>query len=534
MNQQLFLNTFKLSKLIIRRDRVRLAVWILAISLASIGTASAFDGIYSSQEERQQVAATMDNPAVTALVGKGYGLDNYTTAVMFSHEMLMMTALIIGVMAILLVARYTRGDEEEGRTEMVRALPTGRLAGLTSVVLVMVGVYILLAVITGVGLSVLPVESFTTSGSFTYGAALGASGLIFSSIALLFAQLSSTARGTIGLSFIVLGASYFIRAIGDVSHEPLSWLSPFGWVQEARIFVDNNWWVLGMTFAIAVILSLLAFYLHVIRDVGAGFLPDRPGKIHAKKRILNTFGFGLHMQRVGLIAWGIGLFIYGATYGSVFGEIETYVEQIEVMEQFLQPTDGTALSAQFLGMLMVIVSIFCTVPVLMAMFKLKGEEKKNRLESMLSTKLSRQKLFISYAGIAWLVSIIMMTLAAVGMGAAGVQTSNGELPFSDFLIAGLNHLPAMWVVLGLGILLYGLLPGGTTIAWAYLGYSFFVVYLGGMMNFPDWVEKGSVFSYISNYPLEEIDWLALVVLTVIALILTIIGSISFRKRDLQG
>ncbi|WP_307794962.1 hypothetical protein [Alkalihalobacillus sp. BA299] len=86
----------------------------------------------------------------------------------------------------------------------------------------MISINILLALVVGFGLYALQIGSMDLQGSFLYGAALGATGIFFSSVTGLFAQLSESARGTIGWSFSMLGIAYLIRAVGDVSYETLS------------------------------------------------------------------------------------------------------------------------------------------------------------------------------------------------------------------------------------------------------------------------------------------------------------------------
>ena len=98
-------------------------------------------------KERQAIAETMMNPAMAAMVGRGYGLDNYTIGAMMAHQMLLFTALAVGLMSILLIARHTRADEEDGRIEMIRSLPTGRLSNIHATMLVLCGMNLLLALL---------------------------------------------------------------------------------------------------------------------------------------------------------------------------------------------------------------------------------------------------------------------------------------------------------------------------------------------------------------------------------------------------
>lgn len=80
----------------------------------------------------------MRNPAVTAMFGHGYGLDNYTFGAIMAHQMLLFTALAVAIMSILTVIRHTRGDEDSGRIEMLRSLPVGRLSNLSATLVVFI------------------------------------------------------------------------------------------------------------------------------------------------------------------------------------------------------------------------------------------------------------------------------------------------------------------------------------------------------------------------------------------------------------
>ncbi|GAE30522.1 hypothetical protein [Halalkalibacter hemicellulosilyticus] len=60
-------------RFIVKRDRIRIPIWLLAITVFTVLTASSFSGLYQTEEERQAIAETMRNPAMTAMVGPGYG-----------------------------------------------------------------------------------------------------------------------------------------------------------------------------------------------------------------------------------------------------------------------------------------------------------------------------------------------------------------------------------------------------------------------------------------------------------------------------
>jgi len=64
----------------------------------------------------------MRNPAMTFMLGPGWGLDNYTIGAMVGHEMLLFAAMLAAIMNILVVQALTRSSEEDGRHEAA-ALP---------------------------------------------------------------------------------------------------------------------------------------------------------------------------------------------------------------------------------------------------------------------------------------------------------------------------------------------------------------------------------------------------------------------------
>jgi ABC-2 type transport system permease protein len=528
---QLFYNTGKLARFQLRLDRLRIPIWLLSLTIVTIATAMAFTDLYKTDQDRQGIAETMVNPAMTAMVGKGYGLDNYTNGAMMAHQMLLFTAITVAIMSIILVARHTRADEEDGRIEMIRSLPSGRLANLHATICNLIGTNVVLALIVGFGLYSLRIESMDLEGSLLYGAALGATGIIFTAITALFAQLSESSRGTIGFSFTVLGIAYLVRAIGDVGNETLSWFSPLGWVLGTETYVNNYWWPILLTIGVALAIILLTFYLNAIRDIEAGFFPSKPGRKYASRFLQSPLGLALRLQRTGLISWAVGVFILGVSYGSILGDLESFSAEIELI---LTPVEGVSLVEQFLPMLMSIIAMICTIPALMAMFKLKGEEKKNRTEHLLVRAISRRRLLASYFIISIVVSFVMLSLAAIGLGVAGNSVMDEKIVFSTFYNAAMVYLPAMWIMIGIGVLLIGIAPKLTGLTWLYLVYSFVVVYLGGLFQFPEWVGKISPYAHIPQLPIEDMDFAKASILTVIAVVTILIGFIGYRKRDIQG
>ena len=534
MSNQLFTKTGALSRFILRRDRLRIPVWLISIAALTFVVAEAFTDLYASEEAKLGMAETMRNPAMAAMVGRGYGLDNYTNGAMMAHQMLLFTGIAVAIMCVLLVARHTRTDEEDGRIELIRSLPTGRLSSLNATLIVMLGVNVVLALLIGIGLYALQIESMDLEGSLLYGAALGAIGLFFTAITAVFAQASENARGTIGLSFTVLGVAYLLRAVGDAGNEAISWFSPLGWVLGAEVYVNNYWWPILLTVGVSIAISILALYLNAIRDLGSGFIPAKPGRKYASVFLQSPLGLTLRLQRTGLIAWAIGMFVLGASYGSVLGDLESFFTDNEMLQGLISPTGDFSLTEQFMTMLMSIMAMISTIPAIMAMNKLIGEEKKNRTEHLLARAVSRTRLIGSSFVVSIATSFVMLSLAAIGLWSAGNAVMEEGLALGRLYGAAMVYLPAMWIMIALAVLLTGLLPKFTGLSWIYLLYSFIVVYLGGLLQFPEWMGNLSPFGQVPQIPVEDMDFMKVIVLSTIAIVVTILGFIAYNKRDIHG
>lgn len=334
------------------------------------------------------------------------------------------------------------------------------------------------------------------------------------------------------MAFLLI--AYLIRAVGDVSNEGLSMLSPLGWLAQTEAYSSNNWWPILLLIGISLILFVLANYLNAVRDLGSGFIHARPGKSHASAFLQSPLGLSFRLQRTAFIFWGIGMLVLGASYGSVMGDLESFFQGNEMLEQMLIEQEGYSLTEQFIPMLLLIMGILATVPPVMAINKLVAEEKKQRVEHLFARAVSRTKLLGSYLLIAVVNGFMMISLVAIGLWSAAVVVMEDGFAFSTIYGAAMIYYPAMFVMLGLAVFFIGFFPKLTSVIWIYLAYSFFVLYLGGLFQLQDWVGKLSPFGYIPRLPVEPLEWTPVIILTIIAVLLMLLGFIGYRKRDIEG
>jgi len=540
-------NSGRLVRFILRRERIMSTVWIVLLALFSVALAPAMEGMFDA-EARQTFAVSIGNPIMTAMMGPGYGIEegSYTAGAMFSHMMLLWTIIAVAIMNIFLVVRHTRADEERGRTEVVRSLPTGRLANLNATMLTAFIVNAALALLTGLGLAAMGVESMGFGGSLLYGVALGVSGLFFAAVAALFSQLSASSRGATGYSFMALGVLYMVRAAGDANgSELLACLSSLGLIQRSQIYVKNEIWPILLILLQTVALAAIVYALNAIRDMGQGFIPARPGRKGASKLLQSPFGLAFRLLRNTLVTWFFVMLTLGASYGSVIGDIYAFVgDSPEYMAIVGVPTAVLAMLSDdakakilidyFGAFVNTMMALICMVPLLTAAMKPRNEEKEGRAEQVLARVVPRGTYLAGYTALAFGASALMQFATAYGLYASAEAMSEvNPFTLSGLMQANLAYLPALWVMIGVAILITGLLPKAAGAVWGYYGFVCFTSFMGNMPGLlPEWLQNLSPMKYIARLPLEQINYVPLIILTVIAAGLTVAGFLGYRRRDI--
>lgn len=536
MYEKLFKGTGMILLLLLKQARWKLLIWLSSIIGINLIVASFYPSLYKDEASRLAAAMTMENPAMVAMLGPGYEKEAYLASPgpFFANEMLLFTAIAVAIMSILFVSQSTRGDEEEGRLEIIQSLAVGRVAYSNAVMIILITVNITLTLILGFGLALLNVEGMDLASCILFGAILGATGLIFGGMTAVVAQLIENARITTMISLTILIIAYIIRAIGDVNSELLSLISPLGWTVRTSVFVENDWLpVIVLTF-VTILLGLLAFYLHSKRDLGAGLIEPRKGKAHANAFLQSPIGFNIWMQKTNILSWLLAMFVLSLSMGFVLGDMESYWKDIEIIEQFIAADLQEEVTEKFIALIIAIMTLIGTIPVVMTVFRLKGEELKNFTENIYSRAVSRHHVLGTYVFLAILVSVIMQLALVFGLWGGSVAVLDESLSFVTILKASFIYLPAMWLFIGLAIFLFGILPKYTVTIWLYFAYCFFVIYLGNLLDMPKWLRNLSVFEHIPPFPLEEENFLVISIIVLITIGLSWFGFIGYRKRDLMG
>ena len=106
-----FTGTWMLTRFALRRDRILLPVWILVFSLMTISSASATMALYPDVATRVMAASAVnDVPVAVAMYGRIW--DPTSLGALSLLKMSAIGGVMIAILAIMLVTRHARGEEE--------------------------------------------------------------------------------------------------------------------------------------------------------------------------------------------------------------------------------------------------------------------------------------------------------------------------------------------------------------------------------------------------------------------------------------
>lgn len=525
--------TSTLIRFLLRRDRIRAPVWLLAISGTVASTAVAFSDFFTTDAEvAARTALIQGNPAMIALTGPGHGLedaslDNLGPAVV--NELSATTVILVALMSIFLVVRHTRAEEESGRAELVHAGVVGRYAAMTATLVTVGAVNLLLGALLTVGLAAadLPWE-----GSLAFGASMAMLGLVFAAVAALSAQLTEYSRGAVGIAVAVFGVAFALRAIGDAGDSDLSWYSPVGWAQAMRPYADERWWPALLLLGLAVAVAAAAYAVSTQRDVGAGLTRARPGRAHATPLLTSPFGLAFRLQRGTLLSWGIGMLAGGVVGGFMIREAESLTE-IDIYQQYMRMDTGEVTDS-VTGFWFLFIALLASGFALQSVLRARSEETSGRAEPVLAAAVPRWRWAGSHLLTAIVGTTVLLVLAGLGTAVTRAVDTSDSGEISRLLGAQLAHLPAVVLFIGLAFALFGVVARAAPLVWVLLGFNVLAWMFGPLLGLPDWLMNLSQFEHSPQAPADEVTATPLLAMSALAVGLMAVGLAAFQRRDVES
>lgn len=511
-----------LLKLALRRDRVRLSVWLAVLTLMMVYAPNAIRLAYPGEEQRLARVNLLKTPAGMMLGGPMFGVDETDLGVMMANELTLTLTIATSILAILTVIRHTRAEEENGSAELVLSSVVGRYARTAAALTLVGGLNAVLALTM-----TLAMASTGFAVVDTAAMCLGITGVatVFGTVAAVTAQIWRQARTASGAAMATLAVAALVRGAGDVidnSGSALSWLSPIAWAQQMRPFVDLRWWPFGLLVILAAGLMALAAGLESRRQYDAGTIGATGEKPDARA-ITGPLRLHLALQRGQTIGWAVGLFAAGLVFGSMTKALLDAAKTNELIARLLSTTGNDGIYTTMTQFLAAAASAY----VVSAVLRVYADEQNGLGEPVLAGAVSRWRWLLGAVGSALAGAAFVMFCAGLGNGLGAGLTLGEPGTIVRLTLAALAYLPALAVVAAIAALAVAL--RAPWIAWLAVTFVITALYLGALLRLPRWLIELSPVGQTtvpSSFPA-----LALIVMLVIAAALAATAGWIYRNRD---
>ncbi|MDP4510136.1 ABC transporter permease [Nonomuraea turcica] len=527
--------TGKLVRLVLRRDRWLLPLWVVFICLVPVVFVGAFTGAYPTAEARQ---AYYETSVHTRAFTVAYGVLNGSSLGELVAWRSGFVTFMVGLLALLTVVRHTRTEEEAGRRELVGATAVARHANLAAALIVTCVASLVLGVASALALIG---QDLPVAGSLALGLGFATAGCVFAAIGAVTAQLTTGAGGARAIGITVLGAALILRGIGDIAGQSsdgpawVSWLTPLGWAEALRPYSGERWWVLAPAAIVVIALSALAVVLSARRDLGSGMFQARLGPAAAGPRLRSPLALAWRLHRGPLISRVAGLTLVGLVIGAMSASLGALMDNSgaaarEVLARLGGP--GTLVD-QFLVPMMTMLGLVSACFAIQSALLLRKEERDGRAEPLLATPVKR----LRWVGSHFAFALLGPALGVVAFGAAaglahGLNTGDVARELPRLLTAALVQLPVVWVFTGIAFALFGLLPRLVAGTFAVAMVTMLFGWVGGELQLDQWVIDLSVFEHVPKLPGGDMAAAPLIIMTVAAAAFVAVGLAGFTRRDM--
>ncbi len=180
----------------LRRDRIRLTVWVSILTLMMVYAPNAIKLAYPDAAQRQARVNLLKTPAGIMLGGPPmFGGNETDLGVMMANELTLTLLVAASIMSILTVIRHTRAEEESGAAELVLSSIVGRYSRTAAALILMVLVNAVLAVTMTIAMAA---TGFAVLDTAAMCVGITTVATVFGVLAALTAQLWRQARTATG------------------------------------------------------------------------------------------------------------------------------------------------------------------------------------------------------------------------------------------------------------------------------------------------------------------------------------------------
>ena len=542
----------------LRRDRTQLLLWIAGTGALAAAGYPGVQGSYGDEQERAALLATvLANPVILLFRGlpSGAGEDQLVTFLLLPW-LLILAAFLSSFLAV----RHTRGDEEDGRLDLLSATPASRW---TPTVATILHGAIANAVLGLVVAAVFLANGAAVTGSIVVGLSCTLTGLVFLGVGLVAAQVMPTSRAANALATWTLVGTFVLAGIGNALGTPsddltrlrsswLTWLSPFGWGENARAFdVDAAGPLLLLTAAAAALVGG-ALALQSRRDLGGSFVAERVGRADAGRGLASHLALVARLARPSLIGWAVAGLLIGVVTTALGGVADEVGGENPAVADVLDRLGGGGdLARGIVVVFFVMLGILAACAGVQTVVRARQDEARGTAEPVLATPVPRVRWLADHLAVALVGAAVTLAAGVLGatlgatLGAAGATGGAGGAAGGgaggadaatlarDAAIAGAGQVLPAWLFAGLTALAFVVAPRLTIGAgWSLVVLAAGLGLFGTLFGIDAALTKLSPFAAAATPTPDGVDWGGTAWIALVAAALVAASLTLMRRREL--
>ena len=514
-------------------------LWGVVFGLVVTSSAFSYASAYKTTAQRERLASLFgSNAGLAAINGQAHRLQTVPGYTVWKSFMFL---VIVGsVWSLFTATRLLRGEEDAGRWEVLLAGQTTPRRATAQVIGSLAAGLVALWTATGAILVAVGRSStlhISAPAALYFALALTVSAVVFSAAGALASQLAPTRRQANAYAGVALGVCYALRLVADsgANLEWLRWATPLGWVEELQPLTGPRPAALLPIFTLVAGATGLAVHLAGRRDLGASVIRDRVNRSARTRLLGRPVGLTVRLVRPTVLGWAVGIAAMSALMGLIAKQGGVAITSSPSVAKMIARLGGRGSGAElYLGFAFVIVAVMVALVAAGLLTAARGEEAEGRLEHLLVRPVSRTSWLGAQLAVITAVLVASGLLAGVCAWAAAASQQSG-VGLRRLLEGGINTVPPVLCLLGIGVLAMGVAPRRTsTVTYAVLMWSLFIDVVGGAFTSNHWLLDTSVFHHMAAAPAVDPDWTSAAALVAVGLAFGGLGAMAFGRRDLAA
>jgi ABC-2 type transport system permease protein len=226
--------------------------------------------------------------------------------------------------------------------------------------------------------------------------------------------------------------------------------------------------------------------------------------------------------------------VTGLVFGAVGNDVGRLLEDNPDLAKYLEQFAGVSVTDAYFTTAMQMMALLVAGFALSSILRARAEEMAGRTEPIIATPISRTAWWTGQVAITAAGTVVVTLSGALGVGVAYGIVVRDAVQVPRMAAASLATLPAVFVLIGVALALYGFFPRWVLLAWGVFAAVAVIEIFAETLRLPRWIRSLSPFEHLPDVPARGLTVAPLLALGAVAAGLAIAGWRGFCRRDLAA